>query len=272
MKKALEVYNQSDCKLLWSAQMITINVVMDVLTGGALTGLQRVSKSLPQYNWTFTTDVLYNADIVLYMNNHRHYKRAKELKISHIIQRKTGIRSFKVQEPDDLIAVICASKASFNNSRHLRKQLIYNGIDFDYLKTILPKPNIRWLCCESRHGAGQRTETSIQYAIKHNKHLTILGSGEGVAEDTYNRIQKKYPQCFWVGRVSPEEALSYIKGCEAILIANPSHGCANQIIEATAMDKQIIDLSPTLLEIPPKNEIDINITAQKYSDLIESIK
>ena len=251
--------------------MVTINVVMDVLVGGALTGLQRVSGELKQYNWVYTTNVSTNSDIVLYMNDHRYYVRARELNVPHIIQRKTGVRSFKIQEPDDLSAVICGSKASFNNSVHLRKCLIYNGVDFDYIKTISPKQNIEWLVCESRHGIGQRTEVSIQHAIKHKKHLTILGSGEGVAEDTYKKLCKKYPHCLWVGRISPEEALSYIKGCKAILVANPAHGAANQIIEASAMDKQIIDLSPTPLEIPPKAEIDINITAKKYSELIENV-
>lgn len=249
-----------------------INITLSYLIGGAYVGLQRVAEALPEYKWTFTKTPDSNADICLYMNDHNHYLAAKELGIKHIVQRKTGVRSLKIPEPDDLDSLICGSKASFNNSKHSRKVLIYNGLDFNHLKTIRPKPNIDLLVAESRCGKGQRIDASIQYAIKHKKHLTILGDGKGLAENTYKELRKKYPQFTWIGRVSPDEALSYIKGCNKILIANPSHGVANQALEAIAMGKKIIDLTPgKVLEIPDKKDIDIRNTANQYDALFKSI-
>mgnify|MGYP001579036935 CR=1 FL=1 len=249
--------------------MIKINVVMDFIVGGAYIGLLSIAHKLPQYQWTFTTEVQPDADIVLYMNNNRHYEKAKKLGIKYIIQRKTGERSLKVITPDDLVSVICGSKKSFEHTKHPRKVLIYNGVDFDHIKIIKPKQNIQLLCSENRIGTGQRIHLACEYAIKHNKKLTILGSGEGVAEDTYAKLRKKYTQFNWIGRVEPDEALAYIKACEAIIVSNPSHGCANQILEAVSMDKPIITLAN--LEIPNKADIDINVTAKKYDELIRSI-
>lgn len=248
--------------------MKKINVVMSYMVGGALTGMKRISSAMPQYDWIFTTNPV-QSDMCIYMNDHKQYLSAKKLGIKHIIQRKTGIRSLKVQEPLDLDAVICASNASYIKSKHPKKILIYNGIDLDFLKTIKPEPNIDLLIAESRIGIGQQVEKSIQYALKNNRHLTILGSGEGLAENTYEKLKKKYTQLNWAGRVSVEKALSYIKGSNGIIISNPSHGVANQVLEALAMNKPIINLGN--VEIPPESEIDINITVQKYDSLIKSI-
>lgn len=249
--------------------MTKINVVLSYLIGGAYVGTQRIAKALPQYSWTFTQSPQADADIVIYMNDNKHYVAAKKLGIQHIIQRKTGVRSLKVPEPDDLDAVICASKVSFDNSKHPNRVLIYNGLDFNYLNSIVPKPGIDLLVAESRIGTGQVVEKSIQYAIKHKRHLTILGSGKGLAENTYDKLMKKYPQCTWVGRVKPEVALSYIKGAKGIIISNPSHGVANQALEALAMDVPVILLAP--LEIPSKADIDLTNTAAKYAELFDKI-
>ncbi len=251
---------------------LKINVVLDYLIGGAYIGLLRIAHKLDTYDWSFTTDVQPGVDIVLYMNNNRHYDRAKKLGIKHIIQRKTGERSLKVPTPDDLASVICGSKKSFSHTQHPNKVLIYNGIDFDHLKTIQPKPNISLLVAESRIGIGQAVHLACEYAIKHKKHLTILGSGEGVAENTHSLLRAKYSQFNWVGRVEPDVALAYIKGCEAIIVSNPAHGVANQCLEATALNKPIIDLTPNkILEIPNKSDIDLNNTARLYQELIERI-
>ena len=251
---------------------IKINICISYMIGGAHVSMKRLAVFMPQYQWIFAKTPNPDADIVIYMNDDVHYQKAKTLGIPHIIQRKTGIRSLKVSEHDDIDAVICSSLASYQNSKHPRRQLIYNGIDFNHLQSITPKSNIEWLIMESRHGTGQRTEVSIRHAIKQNKHLTILGSGEGVAENTYDKLVKKYPECNWVGRVSPDEALTYLAGCEAILTANPSHGLAQQCIESVALDKCIIDLTPgQILEIPTKEQIDIKSTAKKYDELFQSI-
>jgi hypothetical protein len=250
--------------------MTNINVVMDYLTGGALIGLKRIANKLPQYEWKFSTEVLNDADIVLYMNNNRHYERAKQLGVKHIVQRKTGIRSLSVPEPSDLKAVICGSKVSFNNSQHEHKILIYNGVDLDYINKIEPKINIDLLIAESRIGKGQAIHLGCEYALNNKRHLTILGNGKGLDEDTYDKLRKKYPQHTWIGRVSPNEALFYIKCCKAIIISNSSHGVANQIIEAVAMSKEIITLCDGL-EIPPKDQLDINITAIRYNELFKGV-
>ena len=246
-----------------------INVVMDYLVGGAYVGLLRIASKLPQYSWSFTTKVEQQADIVLYMNNHIHYERAKSFGIRHIIQRKTGERSLVVQTPEDLDAVICASKRSYEYTKHSKKILIYNGIDFEQLSHIIPKPNIDLLVAESRIGVGQRVNLACQYAIEHKQHLTILGSKANLVEDTYYKLKASYPQFNWIGTVGMEEALSYIKGCSALIICNPSHGVANQSIEGVAMDKKIVNLAN--LEIPDKRDIDINVTAKKYDDLFKTL-
>ena len=246
-----------------------INVVMSYLIGGAYIGLLRIAKKLPQYTWTFTTEVDQKADIVIYMNDNKHYERAKKLGVKHIIQRKTGERSLAVPTPDDLASVICGSKKSFNYTKHAKKVLIYNGVDLDYIKTINPKPNVDLLVGEQRLGKGQRVDLAIKWATTHGRHLTCLGSGEGLAEDTYAHLKRNHPQVNWVGRVSEEEALSYIKGCSAIIISNPSHGVPNQGLEALSMDKEIINLAG--VEIPNKEDIDLNKTADKYNQLIEEI-
>lgn len=249
--------------------MIIINVVMDYLIGGAFVGTKRITDKLKHYVWNFSTEVRTKSDIVLYMNNHRHYEAAKLLRIKYIIQRKTGERSLKVPNPEDLSAIICASKKSFEQTNHSKKVLIYNGIDFDLIKSIMPKPNIDLLVAESRIGTGQRVDLACDYAIGQKRHLTILGSKANLIEDTYFKLKSAYPQFDWIGTVSEKEALSYIKGCNAIIVSNQSHGVANQIIESLSMDKQIIRFAE--IEIPSKQDIDINITARKYDELIKSI-
>ena len=246
-----------------------INVVMDYLIGGAYVGNKRIADALPQYTWAFSTEVNPKADLVLYMNNHRHYERAKALGIKHIIQRKTGERSLSTPTPDDLDAVICASKRSWDCTIHPRKTLIYNGVDLDYLSTLTPKPDIDLLVAESRIGIGQRVDLACKYAIQQRRNLTILGSKANLDEDTYYYLKAAYPQFSWIGTVSSEEALTYIKGCQALIVSNPSHGTANQIIEALAMDRPIIRFAE--LELPPKDQIDLRITAQKYDQLLRNV-
>lgn len=247
-----------------------INIVMDYLIGGAFVGLERITNKLPQYKWIFSTEVDKESDIIIYMNNNRHYKAAKIYNIRYIIQRKTGERSLLVPTPEDLSAVICASKRSYELTNHDKKTLIYNGVDFEYIKNIQPKEKVDLLVAESRIGIGQRVNEACKYAIEHNRHLTILGSKANLEENTYNILKKTYPQFCWVGTVSPDESLSFIKGCNAIIVGNPSHGVANQIIEAVSMDKQIICLCNSL-EIPSKDQIDINVTAQKYHEMIQKL-
>ncbi len=250
-------------------EMNKINVVMDYLIGGAYVGLKRIEAKLPEYEWKFSQEVEEDADILIYMNNHRHYQKAKKLGIKHIIQRKTGERSLKVQSPNDLDAVICASKKSFEHEKHPKKILIYNGIDFDHLSTIAPKEGVVWLVAESRIGIGQRVDLACKYARENKKPLTILGSKANLAENTYNILKNTYPEFNWVGTVAPDVALSYIKGCELLIVNNPSHGVANQIIEAVAMGKKI-KAAPGL-EIPDIKDIDINNTVIEYIKLFKSI-
>lgn len=250
--------------------MVVICVAMNFLIGGALIGMRRVSEKLPKYEWNFSTEVDKNADLVIYMNDNRFYEDAKKLQIQHIIQRKTGERSLKIPTPDDLSAVICASKKSFEHTTHKNKVLIYNGVDFEHLNKIQPKNNIDLLVAESRIGIGQRVHLACEYALKNNRRLTILGNGEGLAEDTYNPLTKKYPQFSWIGRVLPDEALSYIKGCNELIVSNPSHGMANQIIEATAFGKKITKFHEGI-EIPTRDQIDLNETARKYDELIQGV-
>src|SRR5574337_593483 len=250
-------------KRCWKMENEKINVVMNYMVGGAYVGLDRIAKSLPEYKWIFTTEVDPTADIVIYMNDNRHYIRAKEYKIKHIIQRKTGERSLAVPTPEDLSAVICGSKRSYDLSNHPKKVLIYNGVDLEHINKIVPKNNIDLLIAESRIGVGQKVHLGCNFAIDRKRHLTILGNGKGLEEDTYKKLRSQYPQHNWVGRVSPDEALSYINGCNAIIISNPAHGVANQIIEAMVMDKDII-MPWGKLELPPRDQLDISITAKKY--------
>lgn len=241
---------------------------MDYLIGGAYIGILRLSRALTKYEWSFTTEAQ-KSDMVLYMNNHRHYLASKQLGIPYIIQRKTGNRSLSIQTPEDLSAVICASKKSFDCTNHARKVLIYNGIDMDLIKSVVPKSNIDLLVAESRIGVGQKVDLACKYAIRNHRHLTILGSKANLNEDTYYVLKRQYPQFSWVGTVSETEALSYIKGCNGIIVSNPSHGVANQIIEAVSMDKPIITLAD--IEIPPKEKIDLKHMAEKYDSLIKQL-
>lgn len=251
--------------------VIVINVVMDYLVGGAYIGLMRIARNMPQYKWEFSTEVNKNANIVIYMNNHRHYTRAKEYNIKHIIQRKTGERSLKIETPDDLGYVICSSKRSYDFVKHKNKILVYNGIDFVHLSSICPKSNVDFLVAESRIGIGQRVDLACKYALKHNRHLTILGGKANLDENTYFVLKKQYPMFKWVGTVSEDESLSYIKGCNSIIVSNSSHGVANQVIEAVACNKNIIDLTTNKLEIPDKDNINITCAIEKYKDIFSKL-
>lgn len=251
--------------------MTKINVAIEFHVGGAWVFTQRLAKALPQYEWVFSKAPV-ESDIVLYMNDHRHYINAKKIGVRHIIQRKTGRRSLATEEPPDLDAVVCASLESYNKSKHKNKVLIYNGVDLEQAKKIKPiKCDL--LCSESRCGKGQKIDRIIDYALKNKRHLTLLGNGDGIAnDDTYKNIKRKYPQFDYPGRVSPEKSLGYIKGCKSLAIANPSHGCSNSIIEGLVFGREIIDLTPKKsLEIPPIDQLYLKLTAKKYDELFKDI-
>lgn len=123
---------------------------MDYLVGGAYVGMGRIARHLDKYTWQITTEVNPNAKILIYLNNNRFYEDGKKYKIPYIIQRKTGERSLKVPNPDDLCALICASQRSFLATNHPKKILIYNGIDFNILEKIIPKKGVDLLVGENR--------------------------------------------------------------------------------------------------------------------------
>ena len=132
-----------------------INITMDFWgVGGAERFWQRLSRKMPQYEWLFTTAVDTNADLVIYSNNHKFYEQAKALN-KPIVMRLTGPRSYVLPQPNDLAALICSSKAGYALSTHPKKILIYNGIDFDHLKTIKPIP-CDLLMGSARVGVGQK--------------------------------------------------------------------------------------------------------------------
>lgn len=235
--------------------------------GGAERFWQRLSKKMPEYNWIFSTEVDLNSDLVVYSNNHRFYESAKKAN-KKIVMRLTGPRSYGLQQPDDLSALICSSKLGFDRSKHLKKHLIYNGIDFDFLKTIKPiKCDLLFPC--ARVGVGQRPETAIKYALKNNRQLTITGSGQHLAENTYDVLKNKYKMVNFTGLLGEEIVLGYIKGCNDVIMPTPTHGVSNAIIEARAFDKNIINIGN--VEVPKKSDIDINVTAKKYKDVFENI-
>ena len=245
-----------------------INVCLDVWAiGGAELGYKRIASKLPQYQWLFTTNVDPSANLVIYSNNHRFYDQAKKLNIP-IIQRTTGPRSYSLPQPIDLKAVICSSKKGYDITNHPNKHLIYNGIDLENLT------NINAIECDllyapARVGIGQMVEDAIQYAQQHKRHLTVLGAKQHLQENTYDVLRSKYPQVRWTGLVDPEVASAYIKGCKAYICPTKTHGVSNAIIEAVANDKSIINLGG--VEVPAKQDIDLNVTAKKYDELIRAI-
>lgn len=246
---------------------VIVNVCLEYwAVGGAERFFQRLSRKLPQYKWIFTKQMSEQADIVIYSNAHKFYEQAKLLNKPTIL-RITGPRSYSLPQPEDLRAVICSSNISYGLSKHKNKVLIYNGIDFEMLKCIKPIKNDLLYGC-ARVGMGQAPEAAIQYALKNNRHLTITGSKQHLAENTYNILRKKYPQVNWTGLLDESTMLRYVKGCKAGIMPTSVHGISNFIIECVSMDKPLINLGG--VEVVNKADIDINITAQKYKKLIEN--
>jgi len=244
---------------------IKINVCLDVWgTGGAEIGYKRIMLKLPQYDWAFTTEVDPTANLVIYANNHRFYDAAKTLNIPTILST-TGPRSLNMPQPADLKAVICSSKKAFEAATHSNKHMIYNGIDFAWL-ALVKSIECDLLYSPARVGVGQQVEKAIQYAQQNNRHLTVLGARQHLAEDTYSVLKKKYPQVFWTGLLDPNQALRLMKGCKDYIVPTSVHGVSNAVIEAVAYGKNIINLGG--VEVPAKEDIDINITAKKYEGLI----
>jgi hypothetical protein len=246
--------------------MKTINVCLGIWgTGGAERGYQRIAEKLPEYNWLFTTEVKPGSDLVIYSNNHKFYDQAKKYKIPTIL-RLTGPRSYSKPQPDDLRAVICSNKKAYSISNHKEKVLIYNGIDLDMVSKVKPiKCDL--LYGPARCGIGQKIDVAIKYAIKKKRHLTVTGARQHLAENTYDTLRKKYPQVNWTGLLDEATMLRYVKGCKEGIMPTSVHGLSNFIIELTACDKHIINLGG--VETVDKTDIDINVTAQKYGELIE---
>lgn len=245
-----------------------INVCLNYWAiGGAENFYHRLADSLPQYEWSFTKKVEPNSDIVVYSNDHSFYKQSKKIGIPAIM-RVTGPRSYSLPQPDDLEFVICSSKKSYELSTHSRKKLIYNGINFEHLASIKPI-HCQLLVSEARIGVGQKVEKAIKYSIEHKKHLTCLGSRQHLAENTYDQLKSKYPNVTFTGLVKPDVSLQYIKGCEALVIASGTHGISNSLLEATALDKPIINLGG--VETVDKKDINIKDTAIEYDNLFKSI-
>jgi hypothetical protein len=248
--------------------MIVINVCLDYWAiGGSELGYKRIASKLPQYDWKFVTKVDKNCDLVIYSNNHRFYEQAKALGKS-VIQRTTGPRSYNLPQPDDLCAVICSSKQGYQITKHRNRHLIYNGIDFTHINTIIPISN-DLLYAPARIGVGQCVEDAIKYAKNNNRHLTVLGAKQHLNENTYEELKFKYPNVNWTGLVDPDVASAYIKGCVSYICPTKVHGVSNAIIEAVANRKEIINIGQ--VEIPPIEEIDINLTAKKYNSIIQNI-
>jgi glycosyltransferase involved in cell wall biosynthesis len=248
--------------------MTTINVCMCYFAvGGAEIFWSRLSKKLPQYKWLFTTEVKPEADVVVYSNDHKFYLQARNLN-KPVIQRMTGPRSYTLPQPEDLAAVICTSQAGWEASSFDGKQLIYNGIDLEYLKTIQPI-KCELLYSPARQGVGQCIDTAIQYAREQKQHLTVLGDRQHLAENTAKLLRTKYPDVAWPGLVAEPIALGYMKGCEAYVMPTPVAGVSNALIEAVAFGKPIINLGHA--EIPFLTNIDLNQTASKYDELIRKV-
>jgi hypothetical protein len=247
--------------------MKTINVCLGIWgTGGAERGYQRIADKLPEYRWLFTTKVDPNSDLVMYSNDHKFYEQAKQHNIPTIL-RLTGPRSYSKPQPDDLKTVICSNQKAYELSQHKNKHLIYNGIDLDMVSRVKPiKCDLLYGC--ARVGVGQKVDVAIKYAIDNNRHLTVTGARQHLAEDTYDKLKKKYQQVNWTGLLDEDTMLRYIKGCKAGIMPTSVHGLSNFIIELVACDKPIINLGG--VETVNKGQIDINVTAQKYRELIES--
>jgi len=248
--------------------MKIINVCMDFWeVGGAERFWQRLSKNMIQYKWLFTKSVDVSADIVIYSNSHKFYEQAKKLN-KPIMQRVTGPRSYSLQQPNDLEAVICSSKKGYDISIHKNKYLIYNGIDFEHLNSIKPiSCDLLYGC--ARIGIGQKVDVACEYAIKTKHHLTITGARQHVAENIYDKMKEKYPNFHWTGLLDEDIMLAYVKGCNKGIMPTSVHGVSNFILELVACDKPIINIGS--VEVPLKEKIDINIVSRKYDNIIKSI-
>lgn len=245
-----------------------VNVCMDYwAVGGAERFFQRLKAEIKSHEFVFTTEVVPEADLVIYSNNDKFYHQSKKLNKPAIL-RITGPRSYSLPQHEDLAAVICSSQKSFELSKHKRKILIYNGVDIKKFDTIDPiECDILYGC--ARVGLGQKPELAIQYAKKHNRNITITGSRQHLSENTYKMLKKKYPEVHWTGLLEEDEMLRYVKGCKAGIMPTSVHGVSNFIIECVAADKPIINLGR--VEIPNKNQIDIAISAYNYDKLISQI-
>jgi len=245
-----------------------INICMNFWAmGGAEIGYKRIAAKLSEYEWLFTTEVDSKSDLVIYSNNDKYYHQAKKYNIPTIL-RTTGPRSYNIVQPLDLAAVICSSKKAYKLSKHPKKQLIYNGIDFEHLATIKPiKCDI--LYAPARQGMGQKIEVAAEWARSHNRKLTCLGDKQHLVEDTATVLRRKYPEVVWTGLVDNNTALGYIRGCNSGIMPTSTHGVSNFIIECVAADKPIINIGG--VEIPDKKDIDLNNTVNSYRLLIENV-
>lgn len=245
-----------------------VNVCMDYwAVGGAERFWQRLSRVVKQHQWIFTTEVDPEADVVIYSNNDKFYHQAKALNKPAVL-RITGPRSYSLPQHNDLAAVICTSQKSYELSKHERKVLIYNGVDISKFDSIQPiECDLLYGC--ARVGLGQKPEVAIKYAKNNNRHITITGSRQHLAEKTYNVLKKKYPEVNWTGLIEEDEMFRYIKGCKAGIMPTSVHGVSNFIIECVAADKPIINLGG--VEIPDKKQIDIGNAAYQYNKLLSHL-
>lgn len=247
--------------------MLNVTIALsDIKThGGAKLFFDNLTKHLPQFNLHFTQGAIpANSDVLIYGNRHDFYTQAKALNIPKIIQRTQGQRAMNLQQPEDLHAVVCSSQKSYQLSTHPNKTYICNGIDYALADSLKPI-NCDLLCAESRIAKGQRIGEAIQWAVKHNRRITILGSKQGSAEKVDEQLKIKYPNCEWVGLVDYTTSLQYIKGCKELVVASPAHGLSNSVLAATYFQKPIQNIGG--VEIPITVP-DMKVTAENYIDLI----
>lgn len=248
--------------------MKTICVCCNIFAvGGLEIGFYRLAKALPQYKWVFDTNVV-KSDVLIYNNDDRFYHQAKQLGMNNIILRYSGPRSYNLPAHEDLAAVICSSQTSYDLCGHPRKRLIYNGIDLDYVAGIKPI-KCQALVANSRVGKGQAVDVAIKWAAQNKKHLTVLGGRQHLHENTYEELKKQFPWVCWPGLVTPEVASAYIKGCDIYVMPTKIAGISNAIIEAVINNKPIVNIGN--VELPPKDQIDIKVSASKYDELIKGL-
>jgi hypothetical protein len=233
--------------------------------GGAENWYRNISKYLP-FQCSFVDKINKHYDVVIYSNSNDFYVQAKKYNCTTIIQRTTGERSLKIQQPVDLHAVICSTQKAYNISKHKNKCLIYNGVDKELIDSLDPiKCDL--LCADARVGIGQNTLRAITYAKKHNHHLTVLGGKQHLAENTYYVLKDMHgDSVVFTGVQTHKDALRYIKGCNTLLVTNQSHGCSNSALERM-YSGDILNLSGTKLDLPDEVN-DIADVAKKYEDVI----